>query len=137
MFGNTYFPKRYFADRYFPIGDGATPPTPDDGIELLGGKAYLYASPWQKHKKEIEQREEETARKLAQAEHQLELKRAEARQRADELRQNEILAQELHQLEVSMIAEINRLLMERAALVRRIDDEEAALVLLLSMPFSS
>lgn len=132
MFGNRYFAGRYFADRYFPPGGDAAAEAEETNT---GG--YVYNTPYQKHIEEFKRRDEEEARKLAAAERRLEEHRAEQARRKEELRFNRNLAREQQALEAAIREEINRILFERAALVRLIDDEEVALVLLLSLPFKS
>jgi len=104
---------------------------------LLGGKAYSFSYGLDKHRQELIRRDEDTAKRLAEAERRLEEQRAETKRRKDELRFNQNLAREQQALEAAIREEITRILFERAALIRLIDDEEAALVLLMSLPFKS
>ncbi len=117
-------------------GSGATPqPEPDPG--WLGGGGYVH--PYIRHRAEEEQREKIQRQKaeidrldaeIAEADRKQreasEKRKAEARERREEAR--------LVALKAQLSDEINRLRMERAWLMRQIDDEEAILVLLLSMP---
>ena len=93
-----------------------------DLITLGGG--YSYAPAYQRY------REEEYQRKT------LAEKRAALQQIEDEIAQAELAALEAAR-EMALIAlqdEINRLRMERAWLMRQIDDEEAVIVLMLASP---
>ena len=129
MFSNRYFNPRYFADRYFPVG---TDVEPEDDLVLLGGGPtdYAYHSPYLKAK------EERLARELAEAERRKEKLHAEriAAEKQD-ARDNAADLLALAQLEAEAQEEISRILLLRAELVRRIQDEEEALILLLSLPF--
>lgn len=94
-------------------------------------------------------REREHQQKLL-AEHHAELKRVEEdlaeterlrqealaeKEQRREARKSRKAAMEAAALELELLEEINKLRIQRAWLMRRIDDEEAILVLLLSMPF--
>jgi hypothetical protein len=117
------FAARYFANRYYPGSKFGVPvptptPTPSPSIEYLGGGGrvrhkYSYIPAWQKLKRE----EEKITQEIAKLETKLETKT---------LARPDVTA--------SLREEINRLLVERAALIRRIDDEEAITALILT-PF--
>jgi len=104
---------------------------------LLGGKAYSFSYGLDRHREELRRRDNDTAKRLAEAERRLEEQRADTKRRKEELRFNQNLARQQQALEAAIREEISRILMERAALIRLIDDEEAALVLLMSLPFKS
>lgn len=141
-FGGAFFGKAFFGDAYFPGGHvQSTPtPTPTDDTVLLGGMAYSgrepysYVTAYQKHKRELET----LAAKIAAAEAALES--AETEQQAFEehiLREgdNKKAAKKAALEAIKAREEINRLLMMRAELIRRITDEEETLIVLYSLPF--
>ncbi len=105
---------------------------------LLGGKAYFgkdhysYSTPHQKHKDELEA----LAKKIAEQER---LKLLSEEKLLQESNDNKKAAKQVIKqaaLEAKQAQdEINRLLMMRAELIRRITDEEEALIVLFSLPF--
>lgn len=128
------FQSNAFQSNAFQISGGAQAPV-DSGVTLLGGGGYVY--PYERL------REEEYKKKTAQ---QAELQRVSKELAEAEQRQREIAgksaqaearktARKLAALEASLQEEINALRIERVRLMRRIDDEEAAIALLLSSPF--
>jgi hypothetical protein len=56
MFGNRYFPQRYFADRYYPQGGGAAPPQPAPAPSS-GGWPISYEE-WKRRRKRDTEDEE-------------------------------------------------------------------------------
>ena len=114
------------------LESGATPtPTPTPTGLLGGGPGkkrheYSYIQPYQKYRDESEK----ISQKIAQAEID-----AEREKKRLEREDTENLARQLEAVDASLREEITRLSLEKAALIRRIDDEEAILVLTLSNPF--
>lgn len=104
------------------------------------GGGFIYQTAGQQHRNEQAKilRERERLRLIQEELERLEAGRAEAKrlqqrqqlQAWQERKLNEALI-----LEAGIQSEIDRLRDQRALLIRRIDDEEAALVLLLSLPF--
>lgn len=117
--------------------------TASSGPTLLGGKAYGYRTPYSQHEEEEYQRKklENTHAELQRLDNEIALSEREQREareklaQASEQKRQKKAAKELVALEASLQEEINRLRMERVWLIRRIDDEEAILLLLLSLPF--
>lgn len=107
-------------------------PANDNG--WLGGKAYGYVTPYKKYAAEESQRE-----KIAQEKSELDklesvLKEAERKKQLaaqNRLIANERRALELAALELEYLNEINRLLMVRGELIRRIKEDEAILIILM------
>jgi hypothetical protein len=116
--------------------ESSTTPTPTPTPSgLLGGGGplrkhhnYSYIAPYQKYREESEALDRERASVEREAEDR-------RKKLSEEIEQTEILSRQLDALDIRTREEINRLLAEKAALVRRIDDEEALLVLMLSNPF--
>ncbi len=106
---------------------------------LLGGKAYSYQSPYDRLREE-EYQKKKLAEKYAQLKRaEQELKEAEAERKrqiakAQRLKTERALAK-LAAEELATLQEIDRLRMERAWLIRLIDEEEAILVILMTLPF--
>lgn len=106
---------------------------------LLGGKAYSYHTPYSKYKEEEFQKKTAEAKRAALREIDQELAEAERLRKlqlakAERLKTEKALAK-LAAEEIKTLNEIDRLRTERAWLIRRIDEEETILVLLMSMPF--
>ena len=114
--------------------------TGSDGIDVSGGSTADttgggWIHPYTIYKAE-QAKKEAIELEIAQREKELETERAQAKLHA-ELRDSENLAREYAAKDAAIREEINRLLIEKATLIRRIDDEEATLLILLSLPFSS
>ena len=106
---------------------------------LLGGGGYSYHSPYRQYQeREYEKKTAEAKRQalsdinreIAEAEKLRKLQLAKAERLKTEKALAKLAAEEIRTLE-----EISRLRMERAWLMRLIDEEEAILVLLMTMPF--
>lgn len=107
------------------LGGGAFPP----GWRRELGESYLYPS------QRLREEEEKLSKQIARKEHERDAERKRLEQRLAAKGEAETLARSLEALDASIREEINRLSIEKAALIRRIDDEEAILTLLLSNPF--
>jgi hypothetical protein len=124
------FQSNAFQRNAFQIVTSVTPPDNDNGW-LGGGGDYTYHRPYDKL------REDEYQRKLARERARLktleqELAEAEKRkQQAEVILAEQKAARAQAALEKQILAQIRRLSLERAALIRRIDEDEATLVLLL------
>lgn len=125
------FQSNAFQNNAFQIGRGSS----TDG----GGKPYNYQLPYHKYREDELQRQRLAEKRadlkrveseLAQAEADRQKKLASAKKRLEAKN----AAKQLAALEAQLQEEINRLRNERIWLMRLIDDEEAMLVLLLSLP---
>ena len=139
-FSSSAFSTSAFSELAFDFGGSPPAPSPSPDPELLGGKDYSYTTPYSRYREEEYKRRtaeekraviEEIDDKIAEAESRrlAAIKRSKARLLAENA------AIKLAALEVTLQEEINRLRIERAWLMRLIDDEEAMLVLLMSLPF--
>lgn len=141
-FGGAFFGKAYFGDEMFPGGhQPVIPPVTDSG--LLGGgpsdKRYSYTTPHQRHKEELA----DLANKIAEQEKLKLLSEERLLQEGNDNKKaakNAIRKAALEREKAALEAkkaqdEINRLLMVRAEMIRRITDEEEALIVLFSLPF--
>lgn len=112
------------------VSSGGTPPEE----EIVGRGEFVH--PYQLLKQdEYKRRAKEHRESLAQLDAQLQaVERQEllAQQQAEQAEAARL--DELKEIEATLREQINRLRMERAWLMRIIDDEETAMVLLLSMP---
>lgn len=121
------------------ITQGLLPGAVAGDVLLGGGDRYSYTSPYSRYQEEEYQKKTAAAKRaalkavedeLAEAERQRKKQLARARELVTEKALAKLAAQEAKTLD-----EINRLRMERAWLIRRLDDEEAVLILMLSLPF--
>lgn len=110
--------------------------TSSPSVALLGGKAYSYKTPYTSYREEEYQKQKiaEQKNNLRLIEQQIaeaERKRLEALAESKRERLARKAAKELAALEAMLQGEINRLRIARAWLIRRIDDEEAILILIM------
>ena len=110
--------------------------TPINDNNPSGNGGYFYQTPYQKHREEIEL-QEKVKREKTELE-KLESVIAENKRKAELAAQNRLKAQarqaaNLARLEAEFLAEINRLSMVRAALIKSIKENEAILILLIVM----
>lgn len=109
---------------------GFLPAAAEQDNGLLGGGAYVH--PYTKYREEESKRRrlERVERNLVSAE----ADRKKQLAKAEKLKTDKALAK-LAAEEKRTLDEINRLRMERAWLMRMLDDEEAMLAIMLSLPF--
>jgi hypothetical protein len=139
-FSSSAFSTGAFSPGAYDFGSSPTPtPTPTPTVELLGGKAYparhSYVTPYQKHQEETYQKDKRE--NLARIEEELayaERDRLEKIAEAAAARKAKKAARELAVAGLKLQQEINRLRTERAWLIRQMDDEEALLLLLMTLP---
>jgi hypothetical protein len=146
-FVHRYFSARYYANRYFPgAGFGTVTPTPTPEDDLLGGggeKHHHHREPFSyvpAHQIYAEVRA--LTEKISDG---IDLTKEQSAKPAFHQNLKELYseishieAQKQSELNAQIIAhqeEISRLLMQRDELIRRITDDEEALVALYSVPF--